>query len=1064
MIKKLKYKWLIPFLPLVILVFLYIQDHSENISFKSESWENESEEEQEREREGEKEGFDKPNGYYDFYRHITTPIGQQKSGYTTNYTYFEYQKAQRKIRSLKASMSRYVWVQRGPGNVGGRTRTIIVDPDDPTNQTWIAASVSGGIWRTTNGGVSWVNLTENIPNLATNTMTMGPTDHNTIYAGTGEGYGGVGMVGGNGIFVTHNKGTTWEMLSSTMKGDNFRFVNKIIVDPVNADILIVATNRGIFKSADAGANWDTVYYTGYAVQDLVANPKKPSTIYAGVNGLGIIKSYNNGSTWNNAYEGIGTGGRFSLAISPVDTNYIYTSVEAPLYVTDLYISVNSGGSWNKMNNFDNTFINFQGVQGWFNNVIASHPFDSKKIFIGGVYLGSVEFKSSTSESTDQVIRVDTLGTGSFMGFVGFGGSFLGGGMSTGLEEDADVTVDDYTSVELRFGPGISQKACRFTVPAGEGAGVPPDDYTYHNYVDVPFQAWDTKNNIQLMVSFRDQEADGNFNLVERDIDDDIKGREYIFVHAVPYSSIPDPNIAVAGGHYYKMLYFFWPELPKDKTWNQDKLPISKITVKYGKFSLQNATTTVLADKTRNVGLHVDHHDLKTIITDQANKKFTILNANDGGLGISEDGGSTWRQIKKGYITTQFYGVAKKTGAQVYIGGMQDNGTWLSPGNETASSVTDYTFELEGDGFEALWHPLYPERIIASSYNNRIKVTTDGGETWNDATKGINGDGPFVTRLSNSPQNPNLVFAVGNKGVYRHTNFCIGRFGWQLIEINDGWTILNTVTNSHNVKVSLADPNIVWAGGGMHGDPDLHLFLSKDKGQTFDSVSNYTLRDMDFLTALATNPVEPATAYAMFSVDHKPKILRTVDYGKNWEDISGFGADSSSKNGFPDVSVYSLLVMPSNPDIIWAGTEIGIIETTDRGVSWHLADNGLPAVSVWQMFIQDNEIIVATHGRGIWSTNLSSVSIIDPGSNPESGFETYPNPSDGNITINFSNEEYGALGIHVYDLSGKEVYTLNAQKDEYDYSRELNLESLPSGSYVIALEFEKKMYNSKIIIR
>ncbi len=110
---------------------------------------------------------------------------------------------------------------------------------------------------------------------------------------------------------------------------------------------------------------------------------------------------------------------------------------------------------------------------------------------------------------------------------------------------------------------------------------------------------------------------------------------------------------------------------------------------------------------------------------------------------------------------------------------------------------------------------------------------------------------------------------------------------------------------------------------------------------------------------------------LFSAYGQPKILRTTDLGQTWQDLSGF-ADSpggESTNGFPDVAVYDLLVMPHDPDVLWAGTEIGLFESTDGGENWEYADNGLPAVSVWQMKLVDDQVILATHGRGIWTLDL-----------------------------------------------------------------------------------------------
>ena len=106
--------------------------------------------------------------------------------------------------------------------------------------------------------------------------------------------------------------------------------------------------------------------------------------------------------------------------------------------------------------------------------------------------------------------------------------------------------------------------------------------------------------------------------------------------------------------------------------------------------------------------------------------------------------------------------------------------------------------------------------------------------------------------------------------------------------------------------------------------------------------------MGGISGLATHPTQDSTAYALFGFARKPKIFVLQILGQTWEDISGFGNGTVSTNGFPDVAVYDLLVMPQSPDTIWAGTEIGLFESIDNGVSWHTANNGLPSVSVWAM--------------------------------------------------------------------------------------------------------------------
>jgi photosystem II stability/assembly factor-like uncharacterized protein len=1008
-------------------------------------------------------GFDKPEGFNEYFKGITIPIGKSSSGYKPNYALSEYFKSKKSDKQTFKGSEELNWVQRGPGNVGGRTRTIIIDPSDDSGNTWFAGSVSGGIWKTEDGGTTWTNLTPDLPNLSTASMAISQSNPNIIYAGTGEGFGGEGMVTGNGIFISNNKGITWQIIESTAHDDRFRYVNKIWVDPLDDSIVVVATNKGIYKTFDAGEIWSAVYDKGYPIQDLVQNPLNPKVLYAGANTLGVLKSTDAGNTWIVSNEGIGECYRVSLSVSPVDTSYVYAGVEGTGSQTQVYLSDNAGKNWKLNRNADGLFINFHQLQGWFNNAIAAHPFDKNKVFIGGVYFGMLEFKKTTYVSTPNVVRVDTTGTGSFMSFVRFGGSKFSGALATGLDEEAEVETDDFVSVEIRFGAGKIQKAHRFTVPEGEGAGVPPEDYTYIDYVDVPFEAWDLDNNRQLMVSFRDQDNNGVLNLIERKYGDEISGREYVFISAKPYNSTtPDSEIASNGGYVQKLLYFIWPVLPEDKTWDSENIPEASINIKFGNISLQDANTTILADDRLNEHLHVDHHDIKFFITDASQMKFNIIESNDGGLGISTDEGKTWKQINKGYLTTQFYGVAKRPGMQEYIGGMQDNGTWQSPLNAEATKNSDYDFRIEGDGFEALWHPWYPHRILGSSYNNYIKFSNDFGETWQWTIDGINGDGPFITKLSNSRENPNLVFAVGSKGLYKHVNFGLGRYNWELIDLGEGWSLENTVTSMHHVEVSKAKPSVVWAGGGMYYNPDLHIFVSKDYGKTFDSVSNFIDVKLGYISGMATHPTNPAEAFILFSYKSKPKILRTYNYGVTWEEISGFGSDSSSVNGFPDVIVNDLLVLPNDTNTIWVGTEIGLFESIDNGLSWHLANNGLPPVSIWQMDVADGEIIVATHGRGIWSADLG-ISDVENRIVDEMSFNISPNPANDFLNFTFSSEINGDVEVRIYQLSGKIANSLVFNKTSFDLSEKINLNDFPDGTYILTTFFNNKRSSKKLVI-
>ncbi|HAC23879.1 MAG TPA: hypothetical protein DCE81_03080, partial [Cytophagales bacterium] len=147
----------------------------------------------------------------------------------------------------------------------------------------------------------------------------------------------------------------------------------------------------------------------------------------------------------------------------------------------------------------------------------------------------------------------------------------------------------------------------------------------------------------------------------------------------------------------------------------------------------------------------------------------------------------------------------------------------------------------------------------------------------------------------------------------------------------------------DVEVSRANANIVWAGSRITSTGRIQV--STNGGISFSPTADYTEKTMGNITKLGSHPTEPNTAYAIFSFRGRPKILRTTNLGGSWQDITGFNSGSVSTNGFPDVAVYCIYVRPDNPNIIWAGTEIGIVQSLNAGVSWALLDE-FPNISVW----------------------------------------------------------------------------------------------------------------------
>jgi photosystem II stability/assembly factor-like uncharacterized protein len=308
------------------------------------------------------------------------------------------------------------WTWLGPGNVGGRTRALVIHPTTPT--TMYAGGVAAGVWKTTNGGGTWAPLNDFLPNLAVTTLAMDPANPNVLYAGTGEVFAADGVRGG-GILKSADAGATWTRLAVTATPD-FYYVNKILVSASSGRVY-AATSTGILRSADGGATWTKVYPSALrsGVTDLVMRTDQSTDVLFAADGnLVQATIYRNtdaagSGAWSPVYTEASLG-RTSLAIAPSNQNVIYAlsaSIEAGDFSDGLlavFRSTDGGSSWTtqvrntsptKLNTllltnpvvanyvacgFGDTdeFIN----QGWYDNVIAVDPVDPNRVWVGGIDL------------------------------------------------------------------------------------------------------------------------------------------------------------------------------------------------------------------------------------------------------------------------------------------------------------------------------------------------------------------------------------------------------------------------------------------------------------------------------------------------------------------------------------------------------------------------------------------------------------------------------------------------------------------------------------------------------
>jgi uncharacterized protein (TIGR03437 family) len=387
------------------------------------------------EEHGEKEGPrspDSPGEAADFYRMKRAP---QLDGPIPVERYFDAQKRMNGMRrystaneqvlpSRNADINQTVderlgtWLPLGPGNIGGRTRSLLIQPSNPN--VMYAGGVAGGVWKTTNGGGTWTPLTDLLPNLAVSSLVMDPKNSNVIYAGTGEGYGNFDASRGAGIFKTSDGGATWTRLAATVTTD-FHYVNDLVISPVNSARVYAATRTGVWRSLDAGATWTKVFtsteYQG-CLDMVIRTDKQTDYIFVSCGNFDQAAIYRNiQAESSNDWVQILTEeemGRTSLALAPSNQNIVYAAsaslnLEREDALHAVFRSNSSGdpGTWTAPRRHDgiadlntalftNAYLLFsfrctnreRGTysQGWYDNVIAVDPVDPERVWVGGIDL------------------------------------------------------------------------------------------------------------------------------------------------------------------------------------------------------------------------------------------------------------------------------------------------------------------------------------------------------------------------------------------------------------------------------------------------------------------------------------------------------------------------------------------------------------------------------------------------------------------------------------------------------------------------------------------------------
>src|SRR6185312_5724711 len=340
-----------------------------------------------------------------------------------------------KLKRAHIAIPGIVWQERGPSNVGGRTAAIMLDPNDATHKAAFAGGIDGGLWKTvdiTLAAPVWTAVNDFFNNLAVTTIAYSPVSTTTMYFGTGEGWFNVDAVKGAGIWKSTDGGVTWNQLAATVGNTNFDFVQKIVVDATGniyaATRSTFCTNGGLYRSTDGGVTWNLVLGTQggtCAASNCWASDVEiaaDGTLYAS---LGIFSpgylyksATGNAGSWTQLNIGGGSGfpaptptnyERISIGCAPSSaaTVYVLTQSTTTNGLFNIYKTTNAGALWattgapSWQDQCAAGVFDFTRGQAWYDLTVAVDPNNANNVFIGGVdIMKSTNGGTSWTQITD----------------------------------------------------------------------------------------------------------------------------------------------------------------------------------------------------------------------------------------------------------------------------------------------------------------------------------------------------------------------------------------------------------------------------------------------------------------------------------------------------------------------------------------------------------------------------------------------------------------------------------------------------------------------------------------
>lgn len=438
-------------------------------------------------------------------------------------------------------------------------------------------------------------------------------------------------------------------------------------------------------------------------------------------------------------------------------------------------------------------------------------------------------------------------------------------------------------------------------------------------------------------------------------------------------------------------------------------------------------------------LHADKHYLAY---HPLNNTY-VYSCHDGGINVTTDGGLTWQDLSNGLGIGQLYRLGTSaTSIDNVLIGLQDNGLRLKTGStfteviggDIAECIIDYTNSATQ---YACANTGYLYRTYDSWANRTVLANNIPGFAAYLAANGI-GPGAWLTPLAIDPVDNNTLY-MGFNNV------------WKTTDQGNTWNVISSLGSLKPLQtIAIAPSNNQIIYTATYDT----LYGTGNGGATwaYNTITNITGNANHKISYITVNPTNPYMVWITISgFSSGNKVFKSINGGATWTNISG---------SLPNIPINCSVYQIGSNDGLYIGTELGVYYIDNTLSNWVSYNSGLPNVYVSELEISynTNKIWAATYGRGLWKSDLYSITNIQKNKQLLESIVVYPNPSNSIFTIKHNSLQ--PISFEVFDMFGTLIFSSSKNK----IIEPINLNSFSNGIYFLKISIDDQFVVKKIVLQ